>query len=68
MKANDADLGHGAGGLNGHVGDHGGGENGVKVSGILVPLKTTLETRRSDAVVEVYVTAVPVKGASGALR
>ncbi|KUJ08543.1 cytidine deaminase-like protein [Mollisia scopiformis] len=37
------------------------------MQGRLVPLKTTLETRRRDMVVEVYVTAVPVKAASGSL-
>lgn len=37
-------------------------------TGRLVPLKTTLETRKRDTVVEVYVTAVPIKAASGALR
>jgi hypothetical protein len=36
--------------------------------GRLVPLKTTLETRKRDKVVEVYVMAVPVKEASGTLR
>lgn len=36
--------------------------------GRLVPLKTTLETRKRDEVVEVYVTAVPIKAASSALR
>ncbi|KAF8864368.1 cytidine deaminase-like protein [Acephala macrosclerotiorum] len=68
MKANDADLSpERVEGLNGHVGSHEGGGDGVKAAGILVPLKTTLEMRRSDTVVEVLVTAVPVKGASGAL-
>lgn len=34
----------------------------------LVPLKTTLETRKRDAVVEVYVATVPAKEANGILR
>ncbi len=36
--------------------------------GVLVPLKTTLETRARDRTVEVYVTAVPVKLAHGTLK
>jgi len=35
--------------------------------GRLVPLKTTIELSSDDAVLEVYVTIVPVKAASGAL-
>jgi tRNA-specific adenosine deaminase 3 len=34
----------------------------------LVPLKTTLETRARDTVINVYVTLVPVKQASTALK
>lgn len=71
MKANDASSGSGGSGGSGSDlkeyqnadKERSGGEPGRPV-----PLRTTLETRRSDAVVEVYVTAVPVKGASGALR
>ncbi|PMD56372.1 cytidine deaminase-like protein [Hyaloscypha bicolor E] len=36
--------------------------------GILVPLKTTLETRARGSLLDVYVTSVPVKQASGALE
>ena len=37
-------------------------------NGILVPLKTTLETRARDSSISVYVTSVPVKQASGTLE
>ncbi|KAH8781953.1 cytidine deaminase-like protein [Hyaloscypha finlandica] len=36
--------------------------------GILIPLKTTLETRARGSLLDVYVTSVPVKQASGALE
>jgi hypothetical protein len=37
-------------------------------NGILVPLKTTLETRARDSSISVYVTSVPVKKASRTLE
>lgn len=36
--------------------------------GILVPLKTTMETRARDSFISVYVTRVPVKQASATLE
>jgi tRNA-specific adenosine deaminase 3 len=36
--------------------------------GVLVPLKTALETRARDSFIDVYVTSVPVKQASGTLE
>jgi tRNA-specific adenosine deaminase 3 len=36
--------------------------------GILVPLKTTLETRARGSLLDVYVTSVPIKQASGTLE
>lgn len=39
-----------------------------KPQGRLVPLKTTLETRMKETLVEVYVTKVPVKKASACLE
>lgn len=42
----------------------GGGGSG----GILVPLKTAMEVRARESFIEVYVTSVPVKQASGALE
>ncbi len=36
--------------------------------GILIPLKTTLETRARESLVSVFVTTVPVKQASGTLE
>jgi hypothetical protein len=40
----------------------------VASNGVLVPLKTTLETRARDAFLDVYITNVPVKQASGTLE
>jgi tRNA-specific adenosine deaminase 3 len=37
-------------------------------NGVLVPLKTTLETTARDSFISVYVTSVPVKQASGTLE
>lgn len=42
--------------------------DGASNNGILVPLKTTLETRARDSFISVYVTSVPVKQASGTLE
>jgi hypothetical protein len=36
--------------------------------GVLAPLKTTLELRSSDAYLDVYITAVPVKNANTILK
>jgi tRNA-specific adenosine deaminase 3 len=36
--------------------------------GVLAPLKTILETRARDSFINVYVTSVPVKQASGTLE
>jgi hypothetical protein len=36
--------------------------------GSLTPLKTTLELRRGDAIVQVYIAKVPVRAANEALR
>ena len=36
--------------------------------GQLIPLKTTLETRARESIINIYVTSVPVKQASGALE
>lgn len=36
--------------------------------GSLIPLKTILELRREDAIVQVYIAKVPVKVANEALR
>jgi tRNA-specific adenosine deaminase 3 len=44
------------------------GADAISKGGILVPLKTTLETRARDSFISVYVTSVPVKQASGTLE
>ncbi len=36
--------------------------------GVFVPLKTTLETRAVEKVINVYITSVPAKQASGTLK
>lgn len=42
---------------------------GTAIEGLgnLIPLKTTLELRNGDAIVEVYIAKVPVKAANEAL-
>ncbi|RFU30589.1 hypothetical protein B7463_g5736, partial [Scytalidium lignicola] len=42
-------------------------ENGINKSGSLIPLKTMLETTARDRLLDVYVTSVPPKKASGVL-
>jgi len=41
---------------------------GQPSGGQLVALKTTLETRARETVIDVYITSVPVKQASGTLE
>jgi len=43
-------------------------KEGEKTMGRLLPLKTTLETRMRESLVDVYVTKVPVKKASACLK
>lgn len=40
----------------------------TSTTGRLIPLKTTLETRARDSWLSVYITSVPAKKASGALK
>lgn len=40
----------------------------TSTSGVLIPLKTILETRARDSLLSVYITSVPAKKASGVLK
>lgn len=40
----------------------------IHEAGCLIPLKTTLELRAGDAMLDVYITRVPVKAANHILR